>query len=291
MEDWGNRRFSLYNTLRFSLAGFREGGWSEAERRFRDMWDQHLHEWIGPWYCHPVARYYSDRGITPAAGLDVAMKGKNRRQLRIYAYAVSKLANIPGIAALLSELASVDRDPREEETHSGERRYHNLLVELHSSCFVHKNLGMKIVDVEYSGHSVLSPNRVGNKSCDIKAERRGEPVYFECKDSSYEIVSQQPFYDAHVTTPKTAEGCAAWLMDRLRDSDDKGADYLIAKIPMWSRYRGRRRDVEWIAKVLPSSRQVNRKLYELPIEGAQFRNVKGVFILQLKSAIEIRLAN
>jgi hypothetical protein len=287
--NWENRKNLLVKIICFCIDGLLKGGLKEAKSRLSSSIDLSLHKLIGSRYKKTVEKYFNDVGITPVGGLMSDLSLPNRRALIYFAYAVKHFSHIIGVRELLAELANVDREPDEENTHNGERRYHNCLVELHGCYFVHRCLGMEIEDVEYNGHTVISPGRSGNRSCDIKGHKNGIGYYFECKDSSWEIVHREPFYDSYITTPKTYTGCKAWLEERMLAADEKGADFLLAKIPIWSRYKGNKRNCEWMLKVFPESHNQGGKQFLLKGSAGTYKNLKGAYILLRRSALELIL--
>lgn len=288
-----SKKISLIYSLGYCIDGLRQRGVIEARRRFSLCLDFELNKWIGPIYEKPVVEYYKKNGITPiypgglSAGLSAPGCSPNRKMLFYYAYAIKHLLTVPGIPELLSNLANIGRAPDEEKTHEGERGYHNNMVELHGCYFIHQGLKMEIKDVEYDGHFIHSPNCIGNSSCDIKGHLNGNDYYFECKDSSKEIVKQEPFYDVFITSPRTNYGNREWLEEQMQAADKKGADYLLAKIPLWSQYKNRKRDLEWMKKVFPYSQHCGRNEFLFTKDAPQCKALKGVYILTLRSALKI----
>jgi hypothetical protein len=293
--NWEGKNLSLFNSIYFCLEGFRHGGMNEVKQRYALCSDLLLNKWIGPWYEKPVVKYYNRIGITPVypgglkASLSTPGQSPNRRMLFYYAYAVKHLLTVPGIPELLARLANIGRTPDEGTTHEGERCYHNNMVELHGCYFVHRCLHMEIMDVEYDQHFIRSPNRLGNRSCDIKGKINGNDYYFDCKDSSTEIVHQEPFYDIHVTSPRNSHQNRMWLEGQMQEADNKGSDYLLAKIPLWSQYKGRKRNREWMSKVFSNAIYCGGGKYRLLGNATNYRVLKSVFILNQRSALELIL--
>lgn len=283
------KSLTIWNSIVFCLSGLRSKGLPELKSRFDYCWDQHLHMWIGARHKKVVEGYFSNLGVTPVGGLSVAISEYNRRELQYYSYAINKFLHIPGVKHCLSKLAKVERAPDEEQSHNGEQKYHNLLVELHACCFIQKWLKMVVVDTEYPGHSILSPNRTRNKSCDIEAKYKGHTLFFECKDSSWEIISKEPYYGAYITTPKSSDGCKCWILQRMQMAAEKGADYLIAKISVWTKYKGKNRDKDWMRKVFPEAKHLGGSRFLLPSTIGRYGSVKGTYILNHGSGITIVL--
>jgi len=286
---YDREKLTAWNSMRFCLAGLYSKGFADFRQRLAFCWDQHLHIWVGHRHRRVVEEYFSTTGVTPVGGLAVAISECNRRQLKYYSYAIRKLIHVPGIKSRVLELANVHRASEEEDSHAGEQKYHNLLVELHACCFVHKWLGMTNIDVEYPGHAVLSPNRVGSKSCDISGGSDGRTTFFECKDSSWEIMCKQRCHGMHVSRPKTAEGCRLWLLERMKMAADKGADYLIVKMPMWSEHSGRGRYIDWMRRSFPEARHTGGNRFMLPDIAGNYGCVKGAYVLNHGRGVEIML--
>lgn len=280
-------KLTLFYTFCYCVKELREHGINEAFKAFKRIWPLHLHKWFGWIYRIPVEKYYKKHSIIPGAGLKVDLASNNPNALRYYSHAVKQLHKIAGVNNLLNELAKVERAPDEEISHEGERKYHNLLVELHGCYFTHKILKMKILDVEYGKNKILSPNRIGNRSCDIKCFKKSDTIYFECKDSSAEIKSGVPYEGVTITTPLNAYQNKKWLLDKMQEADDKGADYLLAKIPIWSPYQGKKIYRCWMEKVFENHKRHSCNNYSIEIDKNKYRSLKGAFLLLRKNAIKI----
>jgi len=145
-------------------------------------------------------------------------------------YAIEHLTSVPGMGELLRDLARIQKDGND-----GERIYDNSLTQLHAVGFAHKELKLQIVAVESKSQQVLSPRRTGDKSCDFKASDGSREYFFETKDASSETMSQSQDGDFIDYTPMGEEEIGPWIIKRCRDAEEKGADYLICRVPLWVR--------------------------------------------------------
>jgi len=225
-----------------------------------------------------IETYYQESGIEIIGHLaeDIAMDGF--KALRHVEYAIAQLATVPGMRELLRDLARVEKDGND-----GERIYLNSLTQLHSVGFSHKELKLQVLAVESKSWAVLSPRRIGDKSCDFKASDGGRGYFFETKDASAETMSQARYGGAIHYTPMGEEEIGPWIIKRCRDAEEKGADYLICRVPVW--VQGWEEEEQefydkWIRKVFKIKEQPSKHevIISKPEElSSQF---KGVYIIK-----------
>jgi DNA polymerase III delta subunit len=121
----------------------------------------------------------------PVTGeLEAAITDRNFKTLRWVSYAIQHLTRAAGLTELLDDLASVTKTGSDSE-----RRFENLLTEIHAASFLSDTLNETVLEVESRAHKVESPHANPNKSCDIKTATNGNNVYYEVKNSSSEITT------------------------------------------------------------------------------------------------------
>ncbi len=225
-----------------------------------------------------IQTYYSENGIEVIGPLAKAIATDEFKALRYVEHAIEQLASVPGMGELLRDLARIQKDGNE-----GERIYYNSLTQLHAAGFAHKELKLRVLAVESRSQQVLSPRKAGDKSCDFKASDGSREYFFETKDASAETMSQSRYDGAIHYTPMGEEEIGPWIVKRCREADEKGADYLICRVPVWvSGWEEEEQEFydKWIRKVFKVKAQpAKHKVVIAKPEGlsGQF---KGVYIVK-----------
>ena len=133
-----------------------------------------------------IQKYYHDKNINVIGLLQDDIGSNNEKVLCYIEYVINNLLSVTGIERLLEDIAKINKRDIE-----GERIYHNAIMELHSIVFVHRELKLKILEVESNKNRVFSPHRVKKEwSCDIKATDLTKDYFFESKDASSEITTR-----------------------------------------------------------------------------------------------------
>lgn len=160
------------------------------------------------------------------------LQERNIRALRFVDYAIRKGVLIKGVSELLDNIALIKKRGNNEE-----RMYHNALTEFHSIYFVQKILKYSILEVESQSNKIYSPFRSKEKlSCDILATDGKDKFYFEIKDLSKETITQYKS-DGHIFFyPQDEEDIEKWLHQKCKEAMDKGANFLISRVPVWRAY-------------------------------------------------------
>lgn len=133
---------------------------------------------------------------------------------------------IPGADFLVKALLETRRSV--EQSYQSE----SLWTEGFAVWFAKHKLGFEILEIERDG-SIKSPYRRKPKSCDILcANPQGDHIYIETKDRAGDFLKIQNSWLA-VYTPQTDEEVKSWLANRVFDCFEKGANLLIARIPVY----------------------------------------------------------
>ncbi len=140
-------------------------------------------------------------------------------------------AGVPGAQALAervkqAEAASISMPVSQRESQ-------NWWTEAFAVGFAKDFLGYSIVRIEQDG-DVLSPHRIGNKSCDMLCmDEQGHEVFVETKDNSGDLLRAEASGPSGFT-PQLETQVNRWIAAKVTDSINKGAHLLIARIPVWS---------------------------------------------------------
>jgi hypothetical protein len=257
------------------------GRWACTVAHLRQVNDFYLHRLIAPIYARTVNNYYKGKGIQIQGHLKCEMT--NRRVLKFVAYACKRAENILGMPRLLEKIVKIPaRDNRTYE------QFHNLLVEFHMLKFAEKQLRIIILEVEHESHQIFSPRRKKNTlSCDMLGLMNRQQVYLEAKDSSSETKNAEEYHGFMMSTPKNAYQHLQWIRNKVYDAEQKGADYLVCKVPMWLKFSETSHD--WMCEVFDDVRQEGKNLYSGCLKGLKIDNLKSIFILQLWSAIRFNI--
>jgi len=182
-----------------------------------------------------VDNYYRSHGITVGTYLARDLAKRNVRALRYVAHAIKHLTHVKGAQHLLSELARISDEPGDDyqTKNTRYREYHNKLTELHGIFFVNQQLRLLIKEVESFHSKVISPYRIGNKSCDLCAFDTQNVFYFEVKDASSEITNQYEQNGFPNFEPMSEEKISMWITEKCSEAIGKGANFLCCRVPMW----------------------------------------------------------
>ncbi|HBJ82872.1 MAG TPA: hypothetical protein DDZ88_03150 [Verrucomicrobiales bacterium] len=135
---------------------------------------------------------------------------------------------IPGAFELVHGLAQADDSNLELD-----RSFENSLTEAFAVWFLETRQGAKIKAVEARSLPVRSPHaRNPNKSCDLMAEMNSHDIYFEVKDCSLDFGPSRTT-GRRGYTPASDKDTRKWLEKQIKECFNKGANYLIARLPVW----------------------------------------------------------
>lgn len=235
-------------------------------------------------FTKTIYDYYKLQKIKVRGYLQEDINLRNNKSLVYIDYCINNLQDISGIKQLLEDLASMDASGN-----NAYRIYHNSIVEMDGIFHVHAVFKQKIKEVESSSNKILSPRRVGEKSCDIKAEENGREIYYESKDASVEITSRWTKGEFQHWTPMSAYQIEKWVLRKISDADQKGADYLLCKVPMWKRMT-ERVDIntwdDWAKKTFKNLTQIGPAHFKINNPELSAIKLKGFYILKSKGAIK-----
>jgi len=192
-----------------------------------------------------IKAYYSKHKIQITGRLQVDIEKGNHKVLTHISYAIRNLSAISGINDLLQEIANVNVQGFE-----GERIYQNRLTELFGIKFVHKILRMKIIEAESKSIKILSPNRKRkDASCDIRAKNGNRDYYFETKDESSKSTTSAIKNGVTHFEPKDDDEIVEWVKNMCRKASNKGANYLICRVPVWLNSLRESFPSDWVKRV------------------------------------------
>ena len=234
-----------------------------------------------------IQKYYHDKNVNIIGLLKNDIEENNEKALRYVKYVIKNLLGVEGVEQLLEDIAQVDKSGYE-----GKRIYYNSLTELHATYFVHKSLKLKIVEVESKTNTVLSPNRKGDKSCDIKATNSVRDYYFESKDASSEIMTSYEDRGHTLFTPTDDDEIREWVIRKSKEADEKGANYLVCRVPVWVNDAGRaKRDFynEWITRVFEIKKKISRNSFVITLPIRLSSNFEGIYIIKEFGYLKLQL--
>lgn len=137
-------------------------------------------------------------------------------------------AGTPGAHDLIAGLAQSDDTNLESA-----RYFENLLTEAFAAWFLETHQEARIAAIESKSHVLRSPHaRNPGKSCDLMAEMRGKIAYFEVKDCSIDFLPSRTT-GSRGYTPASDKAKRRWLEKQVRECLNKGANYLLARLPVW----------------------------------------------------------
>lgn len=207
------------------------------------------------------------------------LQSNNWLELRFPAYAIQYLPNLRNLKECFTELANIQKENNESES-----RYNNLIAEFHAVWFISHTLRFNVITIEHKSCPILSPNRKGERSCDILAETNRTNLYFEVKDLSGETLTQyKDNHDSggliHYKPSLPSERQRNWINRMLRKSFSKGSDYLICRIPVYSSYRVQGFGMRWIQKIFGDAKKLNKRKYIVPVQLSVPSFFKGVYLI------------
>ncbi|MDO8543594.1 MAG: hypothetical protein Q7S40_24395 [Opitutaceae bacterium] len=140
-------------------------------------------------------------------------------------------AGVPGAHALAERTKAAEAAVRSEPI--SEQESQNLWTESFAVGFAKDFLGFEILDIEQNG-DILSPHRIGNKSCDLLCkDDEGNEIFVETKDNSGDLLRAESSGISGYTPP-TQKQVNDWIATKVYQSIKKGANLLIARIPTYS---------------------------------------------------------
>lgn len=234
-----------------------------------------------------IRKYYQGKNVNIVGLLKNDIEESNEKALRYIKYAIKNLLRVNGVQQLLEDIAQVVKPGNE-----GERIYYNSLTELHAIYFVHNSLKLKILEVESKTNTVLSPNRKGNKSCDIKATDSARDYYFESKDASSEIMTSYEDKGHTFYTPMDDDEIRKWVIRKGKEADEKGANYLVCRVPVWVTDAGQaKRDFynEWVMRVFEIKKKISGNSFVITLPIRLSPNFEGIYIIKEFGYLKLQL--
>ncbi len=236
-----------------------------------------------------IEEYLEQASLSPAANSYLAddLQRRNWRALRFLAYTIRNLPHLQNLRENLDELGRIVKGSNESES-----SYYNHLTEFHAVWLASYVLGWNVLALERRGVPIRSPNRTGNRSCDILAKSRGADLYLEVKDLSRETLTQRK--DDHDSQevvwfepllPSTCRPCSCrtitqeWVNRMLGESFEKGADYLICRIPVWSSLGAPGFGVRWMHAIFGDVKKLDARGYTVRVPFNVPSFFRGVYLI------------
>ena len=193
-----------------------------------------------------VEDYLDAHSIVPVAGaLQEDLDEDNESGLDLLAYAIENYASLPGVRQNIKAVASLAVNDFD-----GEREYNNRLTEFFALWFVSEVLKEPITALE-----ATSPNRPSgsNKTCDLQSKSLSGANFYEVKDFSSEFLTQVPVYEGVTSfTPGLPWKIKPWIEGYVQNCVEKGANYLICRVPVWHVRKRPKLSEEWVKRIYSS---------------------------------------
>lgn len=224
--------------------------------------------------------FLNANGITPQGALLEDLR-EHEQGLESIAYCINHFAAMPALRENIAELAALPNHGVDDE-----RRYDNLLLEFSGARFVHERMGYNVVSIESSSRSVHSPNRTGNKSCDIEAEKGGVTHFFDVKEMSSEIQSQIPdptFLGLSSFNVYTPDQWRVWLERMACKCVEKGANFTICLGTIWNAGRKNRKGLHegWVKEIFETDyTALGNDEYQITHSLALPPFFKGIYVIR-----------
>jgi hypothetical protein len=224
-----------------------------------------------------VEQWLNTNRIAPKGFLLKDLEDGNNNVLDLIAFAVTEYSNLLGLRRIVREFGQL-----EQETNETERVCENLLTELLAIRFVTNVLKERVVGLE-----ALSPHRIDAKRCDIETIRAANvTAFYDVKDLSSEILGQKPddkFPGLATFDPVRPDKIRPWLKDRVDSCIAKGANYLIASLPVWhvkSRAGAGKLREDWVKPIYPDYLVLSPNRFRVVQNNAVPAFFKGVYVIR-----------
>ena len=224
-----------------------------------------------------VEQWLNTNKITPKGFLLKDLADGNNNVLDLIAFAVTQYPGLTGLKAIVRQFGEL-----EEETNETERVCENLLTELLAIRFVTNVLKERVVRLE-----ALSPHRIDGRRCDIETIAAGNAAaFYDVKDLSIEILGQKPdkqFPGLATFEPVRPDRIRPWLKDRVDSCIAKGANYLIASLPVWHvKFKpgaGKLRE-DWVKPIYPDYSVLGPNNFKVVQRNTVPVFFKGVYVIR-----------
>lgn len=230
-----------------------------------------------------IRRYYKKQSISISnQDLLSDIRKTELKALSHISYVIKHLNDVTGIDGKLNDIALINKKGFELE-----RIYNNILTEIHAIHFLHDTLKYKIIEVESSSNKkVTSPHGQGNKICDIKAFDGMNEIYFEVKDASSELTTASINKNCVTRfTPMLDNNIRQWVRSKMEEALDKGANYLICRVPAWGSNNNLSKWAERVFKKLISYK-INENEFKLKTFNSK-TYFKGIYIIKTEGWIKL----
>ena len=119
----------------------------------------------------------------------------------------------------------------------------------------------------------------------------GNNIYFEVKDLSSEVLSEHPHgADPSLTslTPKLPSEKRIWIIRKTNEAINKGANYLICRIPVWSSPGRPGLGVRWLCQLFPIEKRLGQREFKIRFKRSLPDFFNGIYLIKNIRHILIR---
>lgn len=218
------------------------------------------------------------------------LAGGNWRALRFLAYSIQKLPHVRNLKECFVDLANIKIGNNKSQS-----KYYNQFTKFHAVWFASYILKLNIIAMEHKRSPILFPNRKSDYSCGILAKRSKTKIYFEVKSLPSETLTQyiddsiSPD-DAFFKPSLPSMRRQSWINKMLNKSFEKGANYLICRIPVWSSYGMQGFGAWWVRNISGDVQKVSAREYIVSPNYSIPRFFNGIYLIHDRRHLFVKLA-
>lgn len=231
-------------------------------------------------------RKLSRISITPSDYIKNKFWEFNHSLYPVLIHLIENHNRIKGLDDKLREFFTLSGNDLEFESHFNE------IVGVH---FLETQLNYKVLSVEIKSQPIISPYSKNNKSCDILASDGNQNIYFESKKSlSQDLRPRTISGDFEHFTPISHNEIHQWIRNKLYEANQKGADYLLIRVPFWSPIEliDDQEKIElWMSRTFKGNEKISGKYFRIKLDGFSLTVTKGFYIIFPNNFIKVEVLN
>lgn len=209
----------------------------------------------------------------PKGALYADLTEDNEYGLEYLAFAITNYSAIPLVGDNIKAFAELGVSDFDKE-----RQYNNRLTEFLGLWFVADVLKEKVVALEG-----ISPHRPhgSKKTCDVQSIAGGEEKFYEVKDFSSEILTQVDVGEGiTVFNPGLPNKIKPWIEKYVQNCVEKGANYLICRVPAWHVRMRPKLTAKWVQRIYPAFNAISGHGFEV-VHGLSLpETFRGVYVVR-----------
>jgi len=175
----------------------------------------------------------------------------------------------------------------------GDVKFESDLNEIVGVWFLETQLKYKVLEIEIISQPVFSPHCKNKKSCDILANDGFQNLYFESKMSmSQDLRPRSKLGEFESYTPISNIEIREWIRDMLYEANQKGANYLLIRVPFWTPMRIRSDEEKiklWISRTFDKNEQISENVFRIKLDRLILNVTKGFYIIFPHNFIKVEV--